>query len=174
MQQLLIQQQLSRRSPATVDPLHRAIPMQSQFGHYAVENESRLDNASGSGATGNVGGGEGHNLIRTQQQLNAALFNTDDSDSLLMHGGSKYAMNSNSGIVGGAAANGGGSNRNSIGLMDNLDEAHYRELHMAEQLVANADKQQKSAFQFDTIEPKNRRKAAAVTASLMQDSGIGE
>lgn len=109
-------------------------------------------------------GSEGHNLTRTQQQLNAALFNTD-SEALLMSGcanGGKYAL---------------GSNRNSTGIVE--EDANDRELHMAEQLVANADRQQKSAFQFDTIEPKGRHRAGApnaqaVALNLMQDSGIGK
>lgn len=148
MQQLLIQQQLSRRSPATVEPLNKSIPMQSTVSPPPSDAEGQ------------------HNLTRTQQQLNAALFNTD-SESMLGNGLSsssgapatsndnKYAMN---------------SNRNFTGIVD--EDANDRELHMAEQLVANADRHQRSAFQFDTIEPKARRNAAAM--SLMQDSGIGE
>lgn len=116
--------------------------------------------------------GEGHNLTRTQQQLNAALFNTDSESLILMNGAgcgangqqdneqNKYAMN---------------SNRNSTAIVD--EDANDRELHMAEQLVANADKHKRSAFQFDTIEPKARRNGGGVVPpalNLMQDSGIGE
>lgn len=150
MQQLLIQQQLSRRSPATVEPLNKSIPMQSTVSPPPSDAEGQ------------------HNLTRTQQQLNAALFNTDSESLLLIGNGlssssgapatsndNKYAMN---------------SNRNSTGIVD--EDANDRELHMAEQLVANADRHQRSAFQFDTIEPKARRNAAAM--SLMQESGIGE
>lgn len=67
------------------------------------------------------------------------------------------------------------SNRNSTGIVD--EDANDRELHMAEQLVANADKHQRSAFQFDTIEPKARRSGGGpvpAPLNLMQDSGIGE
>lgn len=181
MQQLLIQQQLSRRSPATVEPLNKSIPMQSMapanLGHHHQQQQQQLSpGQQQQQSSGNAG--EGHNLTRTQQQLNAALFNTD-SESLLLMGSSS----SNSCGASAAAAAAGVSpssalptenkyamnrNRNSTGIVD--EDANDRELHMAEQLVQNADRHKRSAFQFDTIEPKARRNAAA----LMQDSGIGE
>lgn len=169
MQQLLIQQQLSRRSPATVEPLNKSIPMQSSM---APANVGQQLSPVQQLQQGNAG--EGHNLTRTQQQLNAALFNTD-SDSLMLINGADCG-----GGAGGAAVAPGNennkytinSNRNSVAIVD--EDANDRELHMAEQLVANADKHKRSAFQFDTIEPKARRNAQLAAAALMHDSGIGE
>lgn len=148
MQQLLIQQQLSRRSPG--NELNKSVPMQSMASGSQQQSQSHSQiQQQQQQQSGNIG--ECHNLNRTQQQLNAALFNTD-SESLLMAEG-KYAV----------------GNRNS------RTSAEEVELHMAEQLVANADRHQKSAFQFDTIEPKGRRQATtAQSMAMMQDSGIGE
>lgn len=145
MQQMLIQQQLNRRSPATAEPLlNKSIPMQSGQLMVGPQQQQQPQHTSSH---------ERHHLTRTQQQLNAALFNADTEQ--VVGEGSKYAMTS--------------SNRNSTGIVD--EDANDRELHTAEQLVANADKQKRSPFQFDTIEPKNRNRHGL---SLMQDSGIGE
>lgn len=154
MQQLLIQQQLSRRSPGS--ELNKSVPMQSMASgsaHQQLQSLPQSQMNQQQQQPGNIHG-ECHNLNRTQQQLNAALFNTD-SESLLDGSaeGNKYAA----------------GNRNSRASAE-----EDVELHMAEQLVANADKHQKSAFQFDTIEPKGRRQAAGQSMAMMQDSGIGE
>lgn len=66
----------------------------------------------------------GHSLNLTQQQINAALFNSNSPT---------YSVQS---IVGDAK------------------HYQNQELHMAEILVESANGQQRSAFQFDTITPK--------------------
>lgn len=153
MQQLLIQQQLSRRSPGS--ELNKSVPMQSMASgsaHQQLQSLPQSQMNQQQQQPGNIHG-ECHNLNRTQQQLNAALFNTDSESLLDGSAAGKYAA----------------GNRNSRASAE-----EDVELHMAEQLVANADKHQKSAFQFDTIEPKGRRQAAGQSMAMMQDSGIGE
>lgn len=99
-----------------------------------------------------------HNLNFTQQQINAALFNSNSPSysAQPIASGSKYYQN--------------------------------HELHMAEILVESSNGQQRSAFQFDTITPKkkslttksapNRNDNAArdyndaPLSSVMLDSGI--
>jgi hypothetical protein len=101
----------------------------------------------------------GHNLNFTQQQINAALFNSNSPSYSVqpIASGSKHYQN--------------------------------QELHMAEILVESSNGQQRSAFQFDTITPKKNSKnpvkatpnnscnAAAdyndaPLSSVMVDSGI--
>jgi transmembrane protein 132 len=90
----------------------------------------------------------GHSLNFTQQQINAALFNSNSPSYSVqpIPGTSKHYQN--------------------------------QELHMAEILVESAVGQQRSAFQFDTITPKknltpkNTDYNDAPLSSVMLDSGI--
>lgn len=92
-----------------------------------------------------------HNLNLTQQQINAALFNSNSPS---------YSI---APVVGGSA------------------DKHYQnqDLHMAEILVESAVGQQRSAFQFDTITPKKKTALPNSTdyndaplSSVMMDSGM--
>ena len=99
----------------------------------------------------------GHSLNFTQQQINAALFNTNSPSYSVqpIEIGNKHYQN--------------------------------QELHMAEILVDSTNGQQRSAFQFDTITPKKKSSSSKTTtngdnaltdfndaplSSVMLDSGI--
>lgn len=105
--------------------------------HYAAGDRSSVHSA--------------HNLNFTQQQINAALFNSNSPS---------YSV---------------------APIASTSADKHYQnqDLHMAEILVESAVGQQRSAFQFDTITPKKKTAPPNSTdyndaplSSVMMDSGI--